>query len=583
MNTVDGVGVTPLAGVGTTHWYDPEVDLSPRPDPETVDPEAELAAFERARDEARSQLREEQAAAADRVGTDAAEVFEAHVQFLDDPQITEGVEEAVHDGTPAAHAVRDVFDASVREFEAMEGQMSERADDLRDVRDRLLRQLTDQTRGDDASTTPSRERQTSDPASLDSLPDGTVLLAQRLTPSETARLDADAVVGVATVEGGRTSHAAIFARALALPAVVGAGDPLEEIAAGRRALVDGDGGRIVVDPDDTPDSENDATAREGTRRAIPVRHEPVTTADGREIEVAANVGSRRGLDPALERGADGIGLLRTEFLFLDRETPPSETDQYETITTALESFAGDRVVVRTLDVGGDKSIPYLDLPTETNPFLGARGIRLSLGAHEDLFETQLRALLRAAASEHGDGLAVMFPMVSRPAELDDALGALEAAAASLDADGVAFDRPELGVMIETPAAVFTAEQLADRVDFLSIGTNDLTQYVMAASRESDSVTDLHDPTHPAVLRAIDATVEAGHERDAWVGMCGEMAGDPTVTELLVGLGLDELSTSAVTVPDVKHQVENVESDEARDLASRALDCETRADVRELLE
>jgi phosphotransferase system enzyme I (PtsI) len=437
--------------------------------------------------------------------------------------------------------------------------MAERADDLRDVRDRLLRSLLNV----DGLT------------DLGDLPDGTVLLAERLTPSDTAELDPDAVAAIATVAGGRTAHAAIIARSLSIPAVVGVGESLRDIADGDALLVDGTDGRVVVDPD--PAERAAADADEAAAIA-----ERVATADGRSVEVAANVGSEAELAPAADRGADGIGLFRTEFLFLDREAPPSEDEQYEAVTAALSAFPDDRVVVRTLDVGGDKRVPYLDLPSETNPFLGRRGIRLSLDEHRDLFETQLRALLRAAASDDGDGLAVMFPLVSRLEEVDAALDAVESAAADLDAAGVDHAVPELGAMVETPAAAFLADRLAERLDFLSVGTNDLAQYVMAADRENDGVADYHDPLHPAVLRAIDRTASAAAETDAWVGMCGEMAGDPALTELLVGLGLDELSMSAVTVPAVKERIRAVDSAAARALAEEALACETRAEVRDAL-
>jgi len=415
-----------------------------------------------------------------------------------------------------------------------------------------------------------------DTVDLSALPPGTVLLADRLTPSDTASLDPDAVAGIATATGGRTSHAAIIARSLSIPAVVGVGDALRGVSDGETVLVDGEAGELVIDPDEA----RRAAIDDGN---VDVVHERVTTADGTPVEVAANVGSEPELAPASDRGADGIGLFRTEFLFLDQESPPDGDEQYEAVTAALAAFPNDRVVVRTLDVGGDKDVPYLDLPTETNPFLGRRGIRLSLGEHADLFETQLRALLRAAASDVGGDLAVMFPMVTRIEEVTDALATVESVAADLEGEGVDHAIPELGAMIETPAAANMADALSDRLDFLSIGTNDLTQYVMAVDRENDALSEYHDPLHPAVLRTIYRTTSAAADGEAWVGMCGEMAGDPALTELLVGLGLDELSMSAVTVPAVKRRVREVDVDEARELADAAIACETRAEVRELLE
>jgi len=553
-----GTGVTPRAGVGSVVWYDDEVTL-PDPPAEGIDPETELDRFEDAKSRAVGELERERERAADRVGEEEAALFDAHIQFIEDPTIADAVEAAVADGQPAPHAVRDAFAEHIAQFEGMDGRMAERADDLRDVRDRLLRILTGSDRVD-----------------LADLPDGSVVFATRLTPSDTARLDPDRVAGFATITGGRTSHAAIFARSLALPAVVGVGEALSDVEDGTQVVVDGTEGEVVANPSD----ERVAAVAESA--GADVRLDPVSTVDGRDIEVAANVGRPADLDVAVDRGADGIGLYRTEFLFLDRNAPPDEDEQYEAVRGALDAFPDGRVVVRTLDVGGDKQVPYLDLPGEENPFLGERGIRRSLGPDADLFETQLRALLRAGADGAGD-LAVMFPMVATVEELDAALETVENVAAGLDDEGVAGAVQELGVMVETPSAGFLAGELGERVDFLSLGTNDLAQYVMAAARENDRVAGLHDPRQPAVLRAIRQTVEAAHEADAWVGMCGEMAGDPDLTELLVGLGLDELSMSAVTVPDVKAVIESTATVTADSLARDALAAETKADVVALLD
>ena len=557
---LSGIGSTPLSGVGTARWYRPsELTLPEKPEPSAVDSGTEQERFEAAQATARGQIETARQQATERVGEEEAAVFEAHLQFLDDPQLVGDIEGAIDAGTPAEHAVADRFEEAIAQFEGMDGRMAERADDLRDIRDRLLRSLLGVETVD-----------------LSSLPADTVLLAERLTPSDTAELDPDAVAGIATVTGGRTSHAAIIARSLAIPAVVGVGEELTEIEEGDEVLIDGDAGTVVVDP-----GADERAAAGGVD--APVVDETVATADGVEIEVAANVGSAAELDPAVARGADGIGLFRSEFLFLDRESPPDESEQYEAITDALAAFPDNRVVVRTLDIGGDKAVPYLELPDETNPFLGQRGIRLSLGAHSDLFETQLRALLRAAASEGGDDLAVMFPMATQIEEVEAAIERVESVAADLASEGVDHAIPELGVMIETPAAALLADALAERLDFLSIGTNDLTQYVMAVDRENDAVADYHDPLHPAVLRAVDRTTSAAADRDVWVGMCGEMAGDPELTELLVGLGLDELSMSAITVPAVKEQVQQTTTDDAHELAEDVLACEMRAEVQAVLD
>lgn len=558
---LSGTGVTSRSAVGAAVWYDPgaAATLGEPPDPESVDPERERERFATAREDAREALRRERERTADRLGESEAAVFDAHERFLDDPQITDDVEGEIDAGYPAEHAVARAFDRFVAEFEDLDGRMAERADDLRDVRDRLVRVLTDGERTD-----------------LAGLPAGSVVLAERLTPSDTARLDPDRVAGFATVAGGPTSHAAIFARSLDLPAVVGVGEALGDVEDGTEVVVDGVDGAVVVRPDDGTRSEAADTD------AIDVRHESVTTADGTPIEVAANVGTNADIAVASERGADGIGLFRTEFLFLDRSAPPDEEEQYEAYGEALSAFSDGRVVVRTLDVGGDKPVGYLDLPEEKNPFLGHRGVRRSLEVDADLFETQLRALLRAAGESDGGRLSVMVPLVSTVEEVAAAREAIDAVAADLDAEGLAYARPEFGAMVETPAAAFLADEIVERVDFLSLGTNDLAQYVMAAARGNERVADLRDYRQPAVLRAIETAVAAAEGRDVWVGICGEMAADPDLTELLVGLGFDELSVSPPAVPRVKRAVTETTLTDARALAERALGAATRSEVEEIL-
>jgi phosphotransferase system enzyme I (PtsI) len=558
--TLTGIGATPLSAVGSVVWYqsNEDLELPERPPADAVDPATERERFAEAQERARGELGTERDRAAERVGEDEAAVFDAHIQFLDDPQIEDAIGDGIDEGLLAEYAVREGFADGIEQFEGMDGRMGDRADDLRDVRDRLVRILTDAERTD-----------------LAALPSGSVVFAERLTPSDTARLDPDTVAGFVTATGGRTSHASIFARSLALPAVVGVGDELQEVVDETEVVVDGETDDVTVEPDEETREQASRTER------AEVREEPVRTADGRDIEVAANVGQQIEIEGATERGADGIGLYRTEFLFLDREEPPSEEEQYETYREALAAFPSGRVVVRTLDIGGDKPIPYLDLPEEENPFLGERGIRRSLGPDSHLFETQLRALLRAASETTGD-LAIMFPLVATVSEFDAAREQVEAVVGDLEAGGESVEMPELGTMIETPATVFSAPDLAARADFLSIGTNDLTQYVMAADRGNERVADLHDPRHPAVLRAIRRTVEATEETDTWVGMCGEMAGNPDLTGLLVGLGLDELSMSAVTVPEVKARIADTDSTAARALADRALEASTKAEVNDML-
>ena len=551
---LEGEGATPLTGVGHVVWYRPQEGVELPEPPETIDTGQEKAAYEDAKARAREELEAERADARERVGEEEAEIFGAHLQFLSDPQIVDRVVENIETGSPAPHAVHDAFDEPIEQFEGMEGRMAERADDLRDVRDRVIRLLTDADRVD-----------------LRELPEGSVVFAERLTPSDTAQLDPEIVSGFVTVTGGRTSHAAIFARSLALPAVVGVGDGLLEVDDGTEVVVDGDAGEVVVNPS----AETKANVSEGLE--APVREAPVETSDGKHVEVAANVGRPAEIEAAVQQGADGVGLYRSEFLFVDRDDPPAESEQYEAYVDALDAFPDGRVVVRTLDIGGDKPVPYLDMPEEENPFLGDRGIRRSLHSDEALFETQLRALLRANADGAGD-LSIMLPMVSTVEEVEEATDRLAAVTTDLEEEGIDAPNPEFGIMIETPAAVFMAPDLADDVDFFSIGTNDLAQYVMAAARGSERVAELRDFRQPAVIRAIRQTVAAADETDCWVGMCGEMAGDASLTELLVGLGLDELSMSAVTVPAVKQRVTEIDTARAKDLADDVATASTKAQV-----
>ncbi len=553
---LDGVGVAPVVGVGPAHWLVSAIDLGEPPEPDSVDPETERERFDRACEAVQRALEDERDRIADRIGTDEAAVFEAHAAFLQDPQIEDGVAEAIDEGLPATHAVAETFDEHITQFESLSGPMAERADDLRDVRDRLLRQLlADEADGE----------RTPQPASI---PDGAVVLADRLTPHETAGFDPDRIAGVATTTGGGTAHAAIIARSLGIPAVVGVGEELASIADGTSVVVDGTDGVVIPDPD------AETLARIDDEQSVEPIVETVSTADGREIEVAANVAGRRDLDAAASMGADGVGLFRTEFLFFDRDVPPDEDEQFRLYREALDTVSG-RVIVRTLDVGGDKPLPYRSAADEPNPALGARGIRLSLGSLSELFETQLRAILRTAATPDGDRLAVMFPMVTTVEELDTARERLHAVADDLTDAGIDNAIPELGVMIETPASVFVADELAARVEFLSLGTNDLTQYVMAADRENERLRSLQDPLSPPVVRAIAHAVRAGHAGGAWVGMCGELAGDPAVTDLLVGLGLDELSASPIAVPAVKQQLRSIDAEDAAARAQRVLDAPTR--------
>lgn len=495
-----------------------------------------------------------------RVGKDEADIFDAHLALLDDPELVKAALERIDEGMAAARAWQEVTEASAEELGALKSELlAARAADVRDVGRRVLRILT----GADEETP--------------QLPDEPVILvAQDLSPSDTVALDLDRVLGFCTAAGGPNSHTAILARALSLPAIVGAGSEVLDLLAGAQAILDGASGVLTVDPD----AEALAAAREKKRKretrraaALEAAQEPAVTQDGHRMEIVANIGGVAESEQAARRGAEGVGLLRTEFLFLDRASAPTEEEQFEAYRDIAQVFDGQPVIVRTLDIGGDKPVPYLSLPYEENPFLGQRGIRLCL-ARPELLRTQLRAILRA--SEYGF-LRIMFPMIADLEELQRAKELMEEVRAELDVPPV-----EIGIMIEVPAAALMAERLAHEVDFFSIGTNDLTQYTMAMDRTHPTLAGKADGLHPAVLRLVDQTVRGAHAADKWVGVCGELAADRQAVPILVGLGVDELSVNVPAVPIVKAQVRSLMFSNAQQLAEEALTCGTAAEVRALV-
>jgi multiphosphoryl transfer protein len=402
-----------------------------------------------------------------------------------------------------------------------------------------------------------------------------------LTPTDATTLDPQVTTGIVTARGGPTSHGAILARSLGIPAVVGAGDKIIEIAEGTTVVLDGAAGVVFVDP--SKEVLEEFAARREREAALELQRRraaaaPAVTADGTRIDVYANIGRPEDADAAVAAGADGVGLLRTEFLFLDRDQPPSEDEQYAVYCDVAARLGGRPLIVRTLDAGADKPIPFVPASQEANPFLGVRGIRLSL-AHEDLLETQLRAVLRAAADHP---LKVMFPMIATATELRGAVAVVEKARAGLRDGGVDVPaRVEIGIMVEVPAAALTPELFAREVSFFSIGTNDLAQYTLAAERGNERVAALADPLHPAVLLLIDRVVRAAREHGRWVAVCGEIAGDALAAPVLVGLGVTELSMATAAIPTVKHVLRSIDLGDARDLARAALNADSAPAVREL--
>lgn len=476
--------------------------------------------------------------ALDSMGEEKAMVFDAHLMLFDDPEFVGAIEGEIENSQKnALKAASDVSSSYVAIFESMDDEyMRERAADIKDVAKRLMNNLAGIEDTFDIEET------------------NTIVIAHDLTPSDTAQLDREKVIAFLTNIGGRTSHSAIMARTLEIPAVVGLNDITEVVQNGDILIVDGIEGRVIIDPDHDTVTKYVALQeaynqeKEELKKLVDVK---AKTKSGKRIEVAGNIGKPEDVHKVLENGADGIGLFRTEFLYMDREDMPTEAEQYESYKYVLEKMEGKPVVIRTLDIGGDKQLPYLAMPNEMNPFLGYRAIRLCLD-RTDLFKIQLRALLRA--SVYGN-LKVMFPMISSLSEFLKSKELVEECTLELKAEGhEVSDSIEWGIMVEIPAAAVMADELAKYVDFFSIGTNDLIQYTLAADRMSEKVSYLYDPMHPAVLRLIKMTIDGAHSQGKWCGMCGEMAGDETAIPTLVEYGLDEFSMSASSVLRAKQVI-----------------------------
>jgi phosphotransferase system enzyme I (PtsI) len=565
MRTLKGIAASTGIAVGKATVYRP-VELAV--DRWRVeDTEAELARLQRAVEESKEQLAEIHVKAQAEVGEDTARIFEAHLLFLDDPALLEEVRGKIEtERLNAEAALSEAIEGYAAIFEAMEDEyMRARAADVRDVGQRVLRNLP-------PSFPPigGDERGGRGEEPLAELSSPAIVVARDLTPSDTAQMNKEMVLGFCTAMGGTTSHTAIMARILGIPAVVGLGDVALSIRSGDTLVIDGGEGVVKVTPDEQTMERYAGLEREFKARRDEARvaaQSPARTRDGHRVEVVANIGDVDSARIALEYGAEGVGLLRTEFLYLDRTIVPSEEEQYEAYRAIAELLCQRPLVIRTLDVGGDKQLPYLDIGEELNPFLGWRAIRLCL-ERADLFKAQLRAILRAG---HGHNVKVMFPMIADLNEVRRAKALLAEARAELQAADIPFASDvEVGIMVEVPAAAIAADVLAREVDFFSIGTNDLIQYTMACDRTNEKVAYLYQPLHPAILRLIKRVIEAAHEAGKWVGMCGEMAGEPVAIPILLGLGLDEFSMNAVAIPEAKAIVRSLSLAEAKGIAANAL-------------
>ncbi|MED4568272.1 phosphoenolpyruvate--protein phosphotransferase [Brevibacillus agri] len=527
------------------------------------DAASEIHRFEEALERAKADLQQIALRVEKEMGAEQADIFRAHLLVLEDPELVDTVKDKItQEMTNAESALHDVAQAFIGLFEQMDNDyMRERAADIRDVTKRVLAYLLGVNFFHPGSLT-----------------EEVIIVAEDLTPSDTAQLDRRYVKGFVTDIGGRTSHSAIMARSLEIPAVVGTQTITSAVQPSTLVILDGHEGVVIIDPSEEEIAlytRKQAEYAEQKAELEKLVHNPTITADQHHVELAANIGSPADVAGALANGAEGVGLFRTEFLYMGRDDFPTEEEQYLAYKQVLAGMGDRPVVIRTLDIGGDKHLSYLDMPEEMNPFLGYRAIRLCLDRQE-LFRTQLRALLRASA--HGN-LKIMFPMIATLEEFRAAKAILEEEKQGLQNSGVAVsDRIEVGIMIEIPAAAMMADVFAREVDFFSIGTNDLIQYTMAADRMNERVAYLYQPYHPAVLRLLRNVIEAGHSQGKWVGMCGEMAGDPVAVPILLGLGLDEFSMSASSILPARKQISQLSREEMAKHIDAILQMSTSAQV-----
>jgi len=532
------------------------------------DVEAEINLYKEALVKTTEELQKIKVKAAQNLSEEEAAVFDAHINMANDPELlSQTTDKIKSENVNASYAFDEVSNMFIMMFESMDNEyFRERAADIKDIKKRILAHLLGV--------------KVNDPSTID---EQVVIIAEDLTPSDTAQLDRNFVKGFATNIGGRTSHSAIMARSLEIPAVVGTKTVLEDVKDGDMIILDGLEGNVIVNPsaEQLAHYEEVAASYEAQKAEwAKLKNEKTVSKDGQHVELAANIGTPKDVEGVLANGGEAVGLYRTEFLYMGRDNFPTEEEQFEAYKAVLEAMGDKPVVVRTLDIGGDKELPYLHLPKEMNPFLGYRAIRLCLD-DTDLFRTQLRALLRASA--YGK-LRIMFPMIATLNEFRSAKALLLEEKAKLVAEGVTVSEEiEVGMMVEIPSAAVLADQFAKEVDFFSIGTNDLIQYTMAADRMNEKVSYLYQPYNPSILRLVKMVIDAAHKEGKWTGMCGEMAGDQTAIPLLLGLGLDEFSMSATSILPARSLISKLSKAEMQELAAEALNKSTVEEVIELVE
>ncbi len=530
--------------------------------------EAEVARFYAGREAAVEQLNSIHQRALKSLGEEKAAIFEGHLMILEDEELEEEIIDYLRSNkVNASLAASKIIDQQVEMLSEIDDEyLKERAGDIRDIGNRLIKNILGMHIVD-----------------LGDITEESILVAYDLTPSETAQLNLEKVLGFITDIGGRTSHTSIMARSLELPAIVGTNDVTVRVNTGDYLILDAVNNRVYVNPTQAEIDELktlEAKLAEEKAELAKLKDLPAVTLDGHKVDVVANIGTIRDCEGAHRNGAEGVGLYRTEFLFMDRDQLPSEEEQFIAYKEVVEAMDGRLVVLRTMDIGGDKELPYLNLPKEMNPFLGWRAVRIALDRRE-ILHAQLRAVLRASAFGK---LAVMFPMIISVEEIRELKSVLETLKAELRAEGKAFDENiQVGVMVETPSAAVNAKFLAKEVDFFSIGTNDLTQYTLAVDRGNELISHLYNPMSPSVLGLIKQVIDASHAEGKWTGMCGELAGDERATLLLLGMGLDEFSMSAISVPRIKKLIRHVNYQEVKALADEALQKPTAAEIEQLIQ
>lgn len=562
-----GIAASPGIAIGKAFLLEKSevvIDSSPISEGKIQD---EIIRFNDAKLKTKSQLLDIEQKTLETMGESEAKIFKAHIMVLEDPTLQMQVEENIIKKTLNAEAA---LDNAIKDISAMfanidDEYIKERLVDIKDVGTRILYNLAG-----------------IENIALNNLKEEVIIISKDLTPSDTAQMDLEKVRGFVTDMGGRTSHTAIMARSLEIPAVVGTKNATSAIKGSEIVIVDGIDGLVIVNP-----TENEIKVFEEKRQKYLQEVKnleemidlPAVTVDHKRVELAANIGTPKDIDNALKNGAEGIGLYRTEFLYMDRNSLPSEDEQFEAYKEVALKMGNRPVTIRTLDIGGDKELPYIDFPKELNPFLGWRAIRMCLDK-SDIFRMQLKAILRA--SNYGN-LRIMYPMITSLTEVNRANEMLASAKEELKEKGIPFnEKIKVGIMIETPAAAVTADKLAEVVDFFSIGTNDLTQYTLAVDRGNEKIAHLFQPLHPAVLQLIKQIIDASHKAGKWTGMCGELAGDESAAIVLLGMGLDEFSMSPVSLPKIKQIIRKFSFEDAQNIAKKVLDFKTNEEIVEYM-